>query len=167
MSTAVSTVKESLEDEKSSGIIKCLSCRCRDGTGGLVSLTAYSADRKALAYCANPAIVKNPLEKILLEDSTELRGTKMSDNLSALKGKIKKLLDRDKRDAASSQIEDAAKEMFGDDNFVFEREAETLAEIDVMKLQNFIDRVVSIREKLDADYYFATKKLIGDDDGQS
>lgn len=155
MFTRASTAEKVSVGLRSNGTINSLSFQCQDGTIGTVILDVCSVTPKELISCAKSATTRKQRER------------EMSVNTTELKEKLRKLLLRDKQKEAADQIEVLAKDMLGDDNFIFDREAQTLAEIDTQKLLDFVTAFIDLRQKLDTSYYFATKKLLGDDNGES
>jgi CRISPR/Cas system-associated protein Cas5 (RAMP superfamily) len=126
------------------------------GTTSTGSLSDSIAAPTEFKSCARNATAERPRRKIVSEERTQ-----------KLRGRLKDLLDEEKKRQVARQIEVRSHETLGDYHFAFGPEAKKLAEVDLALLKNFIAEVERIRMEADTDYYFATKALIGEDDASN
>lgn len=83
---------------------------------------------------------------------------------NSLAERLKEMLEEDKAREAARRIEDASFKLLGDHHIAYGPEAMKLAQVDLEKFEQFVDKLIDIRMTLDEQYAKAAKKL-GEDNG--
>lgn len=160
---AVQDAAAALEDAKYKRTISCLSCQSQAGTASTASLLDSIAAQTKCRFFADHVTAPRPKKRTDSEENTRNSSQEETPVKKDLKGRLRNLLDSDRKRATAREIELRSQEL-GDDAFVFEREALTLAEMDPDKLRQFFEDVLTIKGNVATEYYMATKHLIGEDE---
>lgn len=136
--------------ERCKSIISSPRCRLQAGTVSTASYSDCSAVRRACKFFVESTTLKNLKEKTVSEEKTKKQ---------PLVERLRKSLEQNRQRETASDIEKAAQARLGEDNFVYVREAHTLASLPLDALDALVADVKRIRADYETEYGFVLEKL--------